>query len=395
MRLHQPHRRGQCGDRHQCAQQHRARGLLDPDAVLACGDEHVERGRQRRHQHRGIDPHLGEGAKQRQQHKDHDRVHHELDRDGERHLPRNGLQRAQRDRDAQSEQRGRGRGVLQELHQAIDGDGRLEVHGGRDDAKQGRQDERMQRDPPEHLENVPGEPFLVGARERHERGHQREQEDIVEAEDQRDRGGGVRSERRQSEPRPHIADIAIAAGEPCHGRARNVTTAYEHPQRKRQHERGERRQRGADDEARVGELIKGRLRDDAVEQRRQRHVDDEEIHPGEPAIGDRLEFSARQSEEDQTEERQRQIDDVEHSRACPGKCLPPTLIGGRNRFSEKDMRHQELGAHPVRSERDALYPLPARRSISSVPAAPCPQKRLAKAILCPYREPDQPLRHLP
>ena len=65
-------------------------------------------------------------------------------------------------------------------------------------------------------------------------------------------------------------------------------------------------------------LLQRRLRQDAVEQRRQRHIDDEEIHPGQRGIGDLLELAAGKTDEDQPEKRQRQIEDVDHPRAPAG-----------------------------------------------------------------------------
>ena len=53
----------------------------------------------------------------------------------------------------------------------------------------------------------------------------------------------------------------------------------------------------------------------AVEQRRQRHIDDEEIHPGQRGIGNLLELAAGEADEDQPEIRQREIENVDHAAA--------------------------------------------------------------------------------
>jgi hypothetical protein len=41
-----------------------------------------------------------------------------------------------------------------------------------------------------------------------------------------------------------------------------------------------------------GELLQRGLRKDPIEQRRQSHVDDEKIHPGQRRVGDLLELAA-------------------------------------------------------------------------------------------------------
>ena len=46
---------------------------------------------------------------------------------------------------------------------------------------------------------------------------------------------------------------------------------------------------------------------------RQRHIDDEEIHPGERRVRDLLQLAAGKADEDQPEIRQREIEDVDHS----------------------------------------------------------------------------------
>ena len=70
--------------------------------------------------------------------------------------------------------------------------------------------------------------------------------------------------------------------------------------------------RGGENEIDLGELGERGLRQDAVEQRRQRHVEDEEIHPGQRGIGDLLELAAGKSDENQPEKRKRQIKNVDH-----------------------------------------------------------------------------------
>jgi len=82
-------------------------------------------------------------------------------------------------------------------------------------------------------------------------------------------------------------------------------------ERQRQDQEGA--ERGRKDEAGVVELLERGLRQDAKEQRRQRQIDDEKIHPGQTAVGDAFVPSAGKSEEDQAEIGQREVEDVDHS----------------------------------------------------------------------------------
>jgi hypothetical protein len=86
-------------------------------------------------------------------------------------------------------------------------------------------------------------------------------------------------------------------------------------------------------------LLQRRLRDDAIEQRRQRHVEDEEVHPGEARLRDCLELPAAKPQEDQAEERQRQIDDLEHA-----GCLSaaPALVNLPDRCPQKQLGEGRL-----------------------------------------------------
>jgi hypothetical protein len=75
------------------------------------------------------------------------------------------------------------------------------------------------------------------------------------------------------------------------------------------------REHRTDDKSWIGQLLQRRLRNDPIEQRRQRHIKDEEVHPGESGVRNRLEFPTAKPEEDQTKKRQRQVDDFEHAAA--------------------------------------------------------------------------------
>ena len=73
--------------------------------------------------------------------------------------------------------------------------------------------------------------------------------------------------------------------------------------------------RGRHHEGHIVEFIERGFRQDPVEQARQRHVDQEEIEPGEARIRDALELSAQKPEKNQPEIGKRKIEDVDH-RAC-------------------------------------------------------------------------------
>jgi hypothetical protein len=81
-------------------------------------------------------------------------------------------------------------------------------------------------------------------------------------------------------------------------------------------------------ERNVVELLKRRLRKDAVEQAWQRDIDEKKMQPGEPGFRDLLHPAAGIAEEDQAEIRQRQIEDVDHRCWKPLVSLPIRHIGG-------------------------------------------------------------------
>ena len=239
-------------------------------------------------------------------------MRHDLDRNRERHLPGHALDRPQRDGDAEREQCARRGGVLEKLHQPVERDGRLEMHRGRRDAEHRRDDERMRHDALKDLERGRGETLAARIRQRHQERHEAEQQQRVEAEDQRDRHVRGRAERRERQAGPHVADVAVGAGKPCDRGLGHV--APEGPaDAEGERERGGRREHCPGDETRIAQFLERCLREDAIEQARKREVDQEEAHPGEPGFGNpELQLAADEAEKDQPEERQGQIEDVEH-----------------------------------------------------------------------------------
>jgi len=76
----------------------------------------------------------------------------------------------------------------------------------------------------------------------------------------------------------------------------------------------------------LGELLERRLGKNPEEQRRQGHIDNEEIHPGQRSVGNLLELAAGKADEDEPEIRQRKIENVDHQRRS-GAHLFPTWRG--------------------------------------------------------------------
>ena len=74
--------------------------------------------------------------------------------------------------------------------------------------------------------------------------------------------------------------VASASPGPRDGRLRDIAVPSRHADSKRQREGPERPQCGGEDEVDLGNLFERGLGQDAIEQGRQRHVEDEEIHPG-------------------------------------------------------------------------------------------------------------------
>jgi hypothetical protein len=121
------------------------------------------------------------------------------------------------------------------------------------------------------------------------------------------------AEHGQRQPRAHIADIAVSAGKPRNRRLAQRQfadqLADDHGDRKGEHGA----ERGRDQEWRIVEFGERRSRHDPEQQRRQRHVEQEEVHPGEPGLRQRLGSPAGVADEDQAEIGYRQIDYIDHA----------------------------------------------------------------------------------
>ena len=153
--------------------------------------------------------------------------------------------------------------------------------------------------------------FFLAAK-RHQERQQREQQHGIEHENQRRRHGRTGAERGQRQPRPHITDVGIGPENPLDGRFADIAARNEKPDAEREEERDIGAQRRRGDKAPVGQLFKRRRPDQLEEQRRQRDVNNEEIHPGEAALGDLHEAPAGKPEQDQAEKREGKGNDGAH-----------------------------------------------------------------------------------
>jgi hypothetical protein len=179
-------------------------------------------------------------------------------------------------------------------------------------ARASRHDQRVQDDltchETERMQPMPA--FAVGQRDQQR--HDRKQKDAVAAEDQRGRRGGPGTEHGQRQAGAHIADIAVAAGK---ARQRRLAERQPPDQPARNHGEGkgtDRAEGGGDQEWRVVEFLKRRLRGDAEQQRRQRDIEQEEVHPGQTLLRKALGLAAGVADEDQAEIRQREIENGDH-----------------------------------------------------------------------------------
>src|ERR1044072_5465949 len=82
------------------------------------------------------------------------------------------------------------------------------------------------------------------------------------------------------------------------------------------------------------QLLERCQREDAVEQARQSQVDEEKAHPGEPGFRDaELQLAADEAEKDQPEERQSEVEDVEHAGLIVPDRPPNAKKAGRDNLT--------------------------------------------------------------
>ena len=267
-------------------------------------------------------------------------MHDELDQHQERHLPRHARERPQRHRHAEREQRAGRRRVLEELQQPVERDRRLDVQRRRGNAERGRDHERMQQDLARHVEDH--------AARRRDRSAAPAPSSAAAA-----RRTAASRSRRSARPAPPPArrPSRAPAPAPCSRCCRRRRPA---PRSRIRQACGATARRDrttaastrkvpsvvARMNAHVVELLERRLGQDAEEQRRQRQIDDEKIHPRQAAVGNALEPPTGEAQEDQAEIGQREVEDVDHSgafgaipkcqrRTWRGACFP---LNGRPAF---------------------------------------------------------------
>ena len=154
--------------------------------------------------------------------------------------------------------------------------------------------------------------------------HDRKQKDAVAAEYQRGRRRRLAPKHGKRQSGTHIADVAVGAREPRQRRFPKRYPADELPGDHGQDKGGDGSKGGRDQEWRVIEFRERRLGHDAEQQRRQRYVEQEEVHPGEAGFRQPLGFTAGEANEDQAEIRQRKIEDVYHGKGLFGAPRHPT-----------------------------------------------------------------------
>jgi hypothetical protein len=183
---------------------------------------------------------------------------------------------------------------------------------GRERAGAGRHDERVQDDLPQHHAEGMQQRGMIAIGQLDQQRHDREQEVAVAAEDQRGGCRGFRAEHRKRQARSHVADIAVGPGQSRERRLAQRQRAHDAADRHGDDERARCCQRRCNQKWRVVELRKRRFRHDDEQQRRQRHVEQEKIHPGEAGFRQRFDLPTGVANENQAEIRDCKIDDIEH-----------------------------------------------------------------------------------
>ena len=155
----------------------------------------------------------------------------------------------------------------------------------------------------------------------------------------------VAPERSQHERRSHVADVGIGSGDALHhglGQFAGVPPAG----RERQDEGQERAGRGGGDEGPIRQLVQRLAGDQPVEEAGQRHVDQEELHPGEAPFRLPHELATEEAECDQAEEGSEEVeesDQVGHQGSIMA-CELPFAKNSRLRQCPKNLGRQPPAA---------------------------------------------------
>jgi hypothetical protein len=211
----------------------------------------------------------------------------------------------------EEEERARGGCPCEPAHHLVEGRRQFEVQVACRDAGQGGEVEGVRRDPAYDVGDGRRQGALLDARDRHEQRDHREQEEVVEHEDQRDGRAGGGSDRREHERRAHVADVRVRPRHALHHRLGHVAPRVPQPGPERERE-GDRRAQGRREHVRpVEELLERLVGDEPVEEAGQRRVDKEELHPREAGFRPPHGLAAEETERDETEERGEQVEQAD------------------------------------------------------------------------------------
>ena len=158
--------------------------------------------------------------------------------------------------------------------------------------------------------------------QRHQQRDEREQQRIVETEDQSGWHGRCRPQGRQRDPRPHVTDIGIGAGDSLDRGFGDAPASDDVANDERQRKRRIGRECRGEDEAPAAQLLERRLGDQPEEQRRQREIDQEDRQPLETGFRPLENTCGNIADQDHAKERGGQGDNILHVKsilACLGQ----------------------------------------------------------------------------
>jgi hypothetical protein len=182
--------------------------------------------------------------------------------------------------------------------------------------------------PPSSAFEAPLRRRADGAGER----HQDELDQHVEAEDEDGRNRRGLAERHDRQDQPHVADVSVARGGRLQPGDMDALAQAPHGEGERGGEDGQRRQRRGENELPVEQLLERRVRDGAVDHRRQGEIEHQDVQPVPGALLDVEQPRRDGAGEHQPEEGQGKVDDVGHEAsfsiprpATVLNALPPIL----------------------------------------------------------------------
>jgi hypothetical protein len=120
------------------------------------------------------------------------------------------------------------------------------------------------------------------------------------------------AEHGQRQAGTHISDIAVGAGKPRQRRLADRQAPDQPTRHHGENEGAHGAKRGRNQERRIIELLERGLRHDPEQQSGQRNVQQKELHPGEARFRKPFGLAAGEANEDQSEIRQSEIENVDH-----------------------------------------------------------------------------------